>query len=104
MGVTYDPQLSVVFRSLADDTRRQILDEQRVRDEQSLFELCARLIENHSISLTRQGITRHLNTLEEAGLIEISWKGRTKFHSLSASDLEHKVKPWLRPFWSGESS
>lgn len=104
MGVAYDRRLSAVFRALADDTRLLILDELRVRDDQSLFELCARLIENQSVSLTRQGITRHLNTLEEAGLIETSWKGRTKIHSLSTSALKHIVKPWLRPFWNGEPS
>ncbi|MEM1197191.1 MAG: winged helix-turn-helix domain-containing protein [Pseudomonadota bacterium] len=82
--------------------RIQILDELRHRDHQTLFEICVRLIESYNLTLSRQGISRHLTTLEEAGLIETAWKGRTKIHSLSANPLEKVVSPWIDPFIEGE--
>ena len=102
MSLAYDPQLSLVFKALADDTRLLILDELRKRDEQSLFEICVRVIGEHDITLSRQAITRHLKTLEQAGLITTAWKGRTKIHSLTADALEDVVEPWIRPFFKGE--
>ncbi|MEM1132372.1 MAG: winged helix-turn-helix domain-containing protein [Pseudomonadota bacterium] len=100
MGIPFDPNLSTLFRALGDDTRLLILDELRKRDNQSLFELCARLIEEYDITLTRQAITRHLNTLEQAGLISIAWQGRTKVHSLTATSFEETINPWIQPFFS----
>ncbi len=99
MGVPFDPTLSTLFRALGDDTRLLILDQLRKRNDQSLFELCARLFEEHSVTLTRQAVTRHLKTLEEAGLISTSWRGRTKVHSLTAASLNDTIKPWLQPFF-----
>lgn len=98
MTIAHDPQLSLVFKALADDTRIQILDELRHRDHQSLFEICARLLETHNLTLSRQAISRHLTTLEEAGLIHTAWQGRTKIHSLRASALGDIVAPWINPF------
>ncbi len=102
MGVPFDPNLSQLFRALGDDTRLLILDQLRKRDDQSLFEICARLFEEYNITLTRQAITRHLNTLEEAGLISTAWRGRTKVHSLTADALQHIISPWLEPFYEGK--
>ena len=102
MGNAHDSQLSAVFKALADDTRIQILDELRHRDNQSLFEICARLIENHNLVLTRQAISRHLTTLEQAGLIRTAWQGRTKIHSLSPGALGEIVSPWIDPFVQGD--
>ena len=101
MGIPFDPKLSRVFRALGDETRLLILDELRKRNDQTLFELCGRLFEEYAISLSRQGITRHLNTLERAGLISTTWKGRTKVHSFSADVLTTTLHPWLKPFYEG---
>jgi len=101
MGAPFDSKLSHVFRALGDDTRLLILDELRQRNDQTLFELCARLFETHGVTLSRQAITRHLNTLEQAGLIETAWRGRTKLHSLTASSLTGAIHPWLKPFSKG---
>lgn len=102
MGIPFDPNLSHVFRALADDTRLLILDELRKRNDQTLFELCARLFEEYAVTLSRQGITRHLNKLEQAGLIETAWRGRTKVHSLTARSLTAAINPWLEPFFEGD--
>ncbi|MEL7487091.1 MAG: helix-turn-helix domain-containing protein [Pseudomonadota bacterium] len=99
MGVPFDPNLSKLFRALGDDTRLLILEQLRARDDQSLFEVCARLIEEHDVTLTRQAITRHLTTLEEAGLISTTWRGRTKVHSLTAASLKDTINPWLQPYF-----
>ena len=99
MGIPFDPNLSVLFRALGDDTRLLLLDLLRKRDDQSLFELCGRLFEDHSVTFTRQTITRHLKILEDAGLIKTTWRGRTKCHSLTASSFEDTISPWLEPFY-----
>lgn len=103
MGIPFDPNLSLLFRALGDDTRLLILDELRKRNDQSLFEICSRLIEEHSLTLTRQAITRHLNTLEQAELIRTAWRGRTKVHSLTAASLKDTINPWLKPFFEGDA-
>jgi len=103
MGIPSDPKLSTLFRALGDDTRLLILDELRKRNDQSLFELCARLFEEHSVTLSRQAITRHLNTLEDAGLISTAWRGRTKVHSLTVASLQSTINPWLKPFFKGRA-
>jgi hypothetical protein len=43
-----------VYRALADPTRRLILDELAERNDQTLFELCTRLITKHSVDSSRQ--------------------------------------------------
>lgn len=103
MGIPFDPHLSKVFSALGDDTRLLILDELRKRNNQTLFELCARLFEEHAVTLTRQAITRHLNTMEQAELIKTAWRGRTKVHSFAAASLTDAINPWLQPFIEGDT-
>jgi DNA-binding transcriptional ArsR family regulator len=76
-----DRELDAVFHALADPTRRVILDELAKRDGQPLFEICARLVQGHGMSLTRQAVSKHLKVLEEADLVDVRWEGRTKLHS-----------------------
>ncbi len=84
-----------VFKALADPTRRAILDELADRDDQTLFELCSRLVMKHQLDSTRQAISQHLDVLEAAGLIEVRREGRYKFHSINRGPLEHIVDRWL---------
>ncbi|MDB5388678.1 MAG: sdpR 6, partial [Planctomycetaceae bacterium] len=58
-----------VFEALAAPARRAILDELTERNGQTLFEICARLVMKHDLSLTRQAVSQHLALLEAAGLI-----------------------------------
>jgi DNA-binding transcriptional ArsR family regulator len=83
-----------VFRALADPTRRAILDELQERDDQTLFELCARLISRHGLSSSRQAVSQHLDVLEEAGLVTTRREGRYKFHSLDTSPLAVITDRW----------
>lgn len=86
-----------VFKALADPTRRRILDELVERDGQTLFEICARLLNKHGLGLSRQAISQHLAVLESAGLVRSRREGRYKFHDLNTEPLEHIVTRWLRP-------
>ncbi len=98
MGLPFDPQLSTLFRALGDDTRLLILEQLKARDDQTLFELYGRVFNKHGFCLTRQAFSRHLNTLEEAGLIRTAWRGRTKVHSLTAAA---SFRQTLAPFLTG---
>lgn len=74
-------RIDAVFHALSDSTRRTILDELSKREDQTLFEICVRMIEGHGLSLTRQAISKHLVVLEAAGLVTTRWNGRTKQHT-----------------------
>jgi DNA-binding transcriptional ArsR family regulator len=84
-----------VFKALADPTRRTILDELTDRNGQTLFEICARLINKHGLGSSRQAISQHLDVLEAAGLVEVRREGRYKFHYLNTTPLEPIVERWL---------
>jgi DNA-binding transcriptional ArsR family regulator len=84
-----------VFRALAEPTRRTILDELADRDEQTLFEICSRLINKHGLASTRQAISQHLDVLEAAGLIRTRREGRYKFHSIERKPLRRLADRWL---------
>ena len=83
-----------VFRALADPTRRAILDELSLKDRQTLFEICTRLIMKHGVSSSRQAISQHLDVLEAAGLVRTRREGRYKFHDLDTSPLRGIVERW----------
>ena len=87
--------MSDVYKALADPTRRVILDELIDRDDQTLFEICARLASNHDLTPSRQAISQHLDVLEDAGLIDVRREGRFKLHSLNRAPLEHLADRWL---------
>ncbi len=86
-----------VFKALADDTRRRILDALAVRDGQTLFEICSHLIARHGINSSRQAISQHLAVLESAGLVTVQWKGRSKLHYFNSEPLEDITQRWLDP-------
>jgi DNA-binding transcriptional ArsR family regulator len=83
-----------IYRALADPTRRLILDELAERNDQTLFELCTRLITKHGVDSSRQAISQHLDVLEEAGLITTRRQGRYKFHQLQTAPLDEIVARW----------
>ena len=82
-----DGQVDLVFRALAHPERRRILDSLYRRPDQSLFEICASSVAGNGKLLSRQTISQHLEMLERAGLVETSWNGRTKAHSIKLGPL-----------------
>jgi DNA-binding transcriptional ArsR family regulator len=85
-----------MFKALADPTRRLILDELAERDDQTLFELCARLATRHAVASSRQAVSQHVDVLVAAGLVVTRREGRYKFHRLDPAPLEHLADRWLR--------
>lgn len=83
-----------VFRAVADPIRRALIDELRERNDQSLFELCTRLMSGTGIHVTRQAVSKHLAVLREAGLLSIDRVGRTSIHHLNSLPLS-ELRDWL---------
>ncbi len=83
-----------VFRAVADPIRRALIDELRERNDQSLFELCTRLMSGRGIHVTRQAVSKHLAVLREAGLLSIDRVGRTSIHHLKSVPL-NELRDWL---------
>jgi DNA-binding transcriptional ArsR family regulator len=87
--------MDILFKALADPTRRKILDELSERNGQTLFELCQRLLVRHRIASTRQAISQHLAMLEAADLVIIKRQGRYKFHYINTLPLGAIEKRWM---------
>lgn len=94
-----DEQLDHVFRALADLRRRRIIDYLRKNPEQSLFQICTQMIiasqAEGGKGISRQAISQHLDILERAGIVRISWSGRTKLHSLDLRPMRGAASTWL---------
>ena len=78
-----------VFKALADSSRRALLDQLHQRNGQSLNQLCRHL------SITRQGITKHLALLIKAELVVPLWRGREKLHYLNPAPLKQISERWI---------
>jgi DNA-binding transcriptional ArsR family regulator len=87
--------LDRMFHALADTTRRQLIDELAEREGQTLFELHVRLINWYGASLSRQALSKHLVTLEDAGLVRCEWRWRSKHHFLDREPIRRLWELWL---------
>ncbi len=83
--------MSDTFLAISDSTRRRILNRLRTQGSLSVTELA------EPLSMTRQAVTKHLDVLERAGLLELSREGRRRIHRLKAQPLED-VADWLAPY------
>lgn len=88
-------ELDALFKALADPTRRRIVDRLEERPDQSLFELCAGAVAEGQPVMSRQAVSQHLEVLEKAGLVRVTWAGRTKLHRLEQGPLRAAQKAWL---------
>lgn len=88
----HDVELDLVFKALAHVERRRILVSLYENPGQSLFEICAASYGLAGKALSRQTISQHLDMLERAGLIEVTWQGRTKMHSINEAPLRDALK------------
>jgi DNA-binding transcriptional ArsR family regulator len=84
-----------IFKALGDSTRRLILDELSERKEMTLYELTARLIMKHDLSISRQAIAKHLSVLEDAELIKSERKGKYRVIIFNNQPLKNLLKGWL---------
>jgi DNA-binding transcriptional ArsR family regulator len=78
-----------IFKALADDNRRKLLDRLFKKNGQTLGELC------HDLNMSRQAVTKHLVLLEEADLIVIKWQGREKLHYLNPMPIHEIYERWI---------
>jgi len=81
-----------VFKALADPHRRELLDRLFTRNGQSLGELC------EGMNMSRQAVTKHLNILEEAGLVTPVWRGRERLHYLNPVPINEIADRWIAKF------
>ncbi len=82
----------LVFKALADPSRRKLLDLLNANNAQTLSELCKHL------NMTRQAVTQHLSVLEAAGLVATTWRGREKLHFLNPVPLQEIYERWISKF------
>jgi DNA-binding transcriptional ArsR family regulator len=80
-----------VFKALADHHRRHLLDSLAQNDGQTLSELCAHL------PMSRFGVMKHLDILEEAGLITTRKVGREKLHYLNPAPMQG-IARWVENY------
>ncbi|MES0808916.1 helix-turn-helix transcriptional regulator [Roseibium sp. SCPC15] len=93
-----DNELDLIFKALSDRTRRRIIHYLSKCQDQSLFEVCSAAVAEDGKALARQTVSQHLEVLEAAGLIKITWKGRTKAHSLNIEQRHVKATAWLSAY------
>jgi DNA-binding transcriptional ArsR family regulator len=87
-----------LFRTLADSTRRQILDLLAEWGPLSVSELAAQFPE-----LVSSGISKHLMSLRAAGLVSAERQGRLQIYQLEPDALVENLTPWIakyEQYWS----
>jgi DNA-binding transcriptional ArsR family regulator len=82
----------LVFKALADKTRRLLLDRLFERDGRTLGELEA------EVEMTRFGVMKHLRVLEEANLIVTRRAGRQKLHFLNPIPIGAIYDRWIKKY------
>lgn len=68
--------------ALADNTRRWIMEDLSDNSEQTFYYLCARMTTGHDVDMVRQGVSDHLDVLEEAGLVLSSRQWSVQGHGV----------------------
>ena len=84
--------MELVFKALADPTRRGLLDELHRSDGQTLTELEQRL------PMSRFGVMKHLKLLEQANLVATRRRGREKLHYLNPVPIQQVYERWVSKY------
>ncbi|MGH1384275.1 ArsR/SmtB family transcription factor [Kordia sp.] len=89
-------KITRVFKAIADPTRRDIFHALVIASSAlSISQI------SNQFEITRQGVTKHIKTLEEAGLVHIESKGRERFCNANALPLK-EINKWMKfyeQFW-----
>ncbi len=83
--------MKTTFDAVADPTRRQILERLRTSGTLSVTEVAT------GFPMSRQAVTKHLDALEEAGLVHATRVGRQRLHRLDPRPLR-ELQEWLAPY------
>jgi DNA-binding transcriptional ArsR family regulator len=82
----------LVFKALADPTRRFLLDLLFARDGRTLTEL------ESELEMTRFGVMKHLRVLSDANLVVTRRSGREKLHFLNPVPIRLIHDRWINKF------
>src|ERR1700756_2092106 len=82
----------LLFKALADPSRRKLLDLLHAHDGRTLNDLCEHL------DMTRQGVTQHLDLLEAAKVVATVRRGREKLPFLNPVPLQGISERWIAKF------
>jgi DNA-binding transcriptional ArsR family regulator len=82
-----------IFAALADPMRRRLLLSLAESSPKTATQLAG------EYPITRQGILKHLNILEEAGLVAVQQQGREKRYTLTPAPLS-EVDQWIKTIGS----
>jgi DNA-binding transcriptional ArsR family regulator len=94
-----EDELDLVWKALADATRRAILDFLRERPRTT-----TEIVEAFP-HLSRFGVMKHLDVLRQAHLVQTREAGRQRVNSLNVVPIRQIYERWVGPFqelWSGE--
>jgi DNA-binding transcriptional ArsR family regulator len=80
---------STVFAALADSTRRHLLVNLAEHSPRTATQLA------DEYPITRQGVLKHLQVLEDAGLVTVYQRGREKQYSLTPEPL-NELEEWIK--------
>jgi DNA-binding transcriptional ArsR family regulator len=89
---------NLVFKALADPTRRFLLDLLFEREGRTLTDLESR------VDMTRIGVMKHLRLLEEAGLVVTRRSGREKLHFLNPVPIRLIHDRWIDKYTEHHAS
>ncbi len=84
--------MDIVFKALADESRRQLLDKLHAHSGLTLSQLC------EDLAMTRQAVTKHLRILEDANLVVSQKQGRNKLHYLNPVPIQQIAERWIDKF------
>lgn len=79
-----------LFRTLADSSRRRILDLLADRGPLTVSELAAQFPH-----LVASGISKHLMALRATGLVTATRQGRNQIYAINAEAMARALAPWL---------
>src|SRR5579872_3437186 len=90
--LTYYSNVDMVFKALADPSRRELLDRLFRRNGQTLLEL------SQGLDMTRFGVMSHLSVLQDAGLVTARKVGREKHHYLNPVPIRLVHDRWVSKY------
>lgn len=82
----------MVFKALADASRRQLLDRLHEQNGQTLSALC------EDLEMSRQAVAKHLAILEDANLVSSEKQGREKLHFINPVPINEIAERWINKF------
>ena len=83
-------QLDQTFTALSDGTRRAILS-RLAQGEAALSDIAA------PFAMSQTAVSKHVRVLSDAGLVQITKRGRTRYCALNAAPMQ-EAAAWLETY------